>query len=194
MPLSLSPSPFSFRWISSSLLAVSPPRASRAAGGGGGGRPRGGGGDRPSVVMVVAVWCCGGNHISSLSCLLVPDLSRSRSRLRWSVSNPSLSHETLAVKLLSSFSLFFSHASLSPSPFSFRWISSSLLAASPPRASRAAGGGRPRGGGGDRPSVVMVVVVWCCGGDQISSLSCLLVPDLFKSHLLCFLFQIQIQI
>ncbi|KAF2566814.1 hypothetical protein F2Q68_00024441 [Brassica cretica] len=45
---------------------------------------------------------------------------------------------------------------------------------------------------GDRPSVVMVVAVWCCGGDQILSLSCLLVPDLFRSHPLCLLFQIQI--
>ncbi|KAF3554742.1 hypothetical protein F2Q69_00011001 [Brassica cretica] len=45
---------------------------------------------------------------------------------------------------------------------------------------------------GDRPSVVMVVAVWCCGGDQISSLSCLFVPDLFRSHPLCLLFQIQI--
>ncbi|KAF3504099.1 hypothetical protein F2Q69_00041438 [Brassica cretica] len=45
---------------------------------------------------------------------------------------------------------------------------------------------------GDRPSVVMVVAVWCCGGDQISSLSSLLVPDLFRSHPLCLLFQIQI--
>ncbi|KAF3536180.1 hypothetical protein F2Q69_00019389 [Brassica cretica] len=45
---------------------------------------------------------------------------------------------------------------------------------------------------GDRPSVVMVVAVWCCGGDQISSHSCLLVPDLFRSHPLYLLFQIQI--
>ncbi|KAF2563302.1 hypothetical protein F2Q70_00014813 [Brassica cretica] len=41
---------------------------------------------------------------------------------------------------------------------------------------------------GDRPSVVMVVAVWCCDGDQISSLSCLLVPDLFRSPLPCLLF------
>ncbi|KAF2607264.1 hypothetical protein F2Q68_00045856 [Brassica cretica] len=41
---------------------------------------------------------------------------------------------------------------------------------------------------GDRPRVAMVVAMWCCGGDQISSLSCLLVPDLFRSPLPCLLF------
>ncbi|KAF3542061.1 hypothetical protein F2Q69_00022211 [Brassica cretica] len=83
------------------------------------------------------------------------------------------------------FSLLLSRLSLSLS-FSFLFPLDLFLSPrreSPPRASRAAGGG-----GGDRPSVVMVVAVWCCGGDQISSLSCLLVPDLFRSPLPCLLF------
>ncbi|KAG5393495.1 hypothetical protein IGI04_023458 [Brassica rapa subsp. trilocularis] len=82
-PISLSSSLFSFRWISSSLLAASSPRASRAAGGGGG--------DRPSVVMW---WLCsgGGDQISISSPLSLVSRSRSRSKLRWSVLNPSCSH------------------------------------------------------------------------------------------------------
>ncbi|KAF3536179.1 hypothetical protein F2Q69_00019388 [Brassica cretica] len=89
------------------------------------------------------------------------------------------------------FSLLLSRLSLSLSLFSFHWISSSLLAASPPESKPSRRWGwwwSSKWWWGDRPSVVMVVAGWCCDGDQISSLSCLLVPDLFRSPLPCLLF------